>query len=265
MAQAFRTTGLLLALLLTACSATPGKPFALVDFPGPADQLTGTTLLKMEFRGRPTLEIGYASVEKGTRVPAQGSASLPVHDIGIMLEGKQIDQIDRESVEIRARQLLHVDPNVPQSTLVTDALRVVFLFVGEPVDEPGVPKPPASVENNPPVMIWASQDLAAPSATFPVLKVNAPENPILEIGVAQVPAGTTMPATGSAAIPAYDVEIILKGRVEATLDGQVVTLQAGDILRLPPEVQQTARFLEDTELVYIFYGGAVTIPGHSGP
>lgn len=262
--QAATLAGVVLALMLAGCSTAPARPAALVDFPVATGQLTRTTLFRLELQGQPTLEIGHVAVGKGVRLPAQGSVSLPVHDLGIMLEGSEVAQIGDASVELRARQLAYLRPNVPQSSLFTAASRLVFLFLGEPVDDPGVPKPPGPVENSAGVMIWTRQDLAAASAPVPILKVSAPENPTLHIGVVQAPAGTRMPVTEDLTPPAYHVEIIITGTVETTIAGQATTLHAGDILRLPPGTRPTARFLEDTELVCISYGAAVPLPSHSG-
>lgn len=254
----------LLCLGITAGAAQNTAPYEVIDYPtGPVAGIQHTTLLKLTRSGRPTLEIGYGDVKQGVRLPSEGSVSLPVDDIGVMIQGRQIANVAGGDVEVNARQLVHVFPGIAQSAAYVEPTKLLFLFFGDTVEDPAVPNPKEAVDNNPSLTVWTAAELAqrpqdAPAVSRTLLKADGMENPILQIGIARISAGARTPETGDAAVQAHNVEVILKGKAVATINGEDILLQAGDIIRIPPGARHSARFLEDTEIAYIFYGADVS-------
>lgn len=74
-----------------------------------------------------------------------------------------------------------------------------------------------------------------------------------EVGSAFLPAGCNMPDTGTSAHPRHEVSIILEGEIETTSNGEMVVLQAGDIVSIPEHEHSSTKVLKDTRLIYIFF------------
>lgn len=257
--RALAIGGVSLAFPLATSFAQAENKYEIIDFPPPTNKMMVTTLLKIERQGYPTLEVGYGDVKKGAHLPIEGSVSLPVDDIGIMIEGRQTVYVDNMPADLRARQLVHVFPFMAQSAFYVEPTKLVFLFFGDPVEDPAVPKPQADMENKPQTKVWSAAELAEISqpqgaAALPLLKVDDVGNPTLEIVLAQIPAGTVTPDAGDTSYSGHYMEIVLKGKLVATIGGKEMVLQAGDIVRIPPNMPHSAHILEDTELAYVFYG-----------
>lgn len=63
-----------------------------------------------------------------------------------------------------------------------------------------------------------------------------------------------MPASGFSQYPMREISVILEGAISTESGGKSVILRAGDIVTIPPNQTQVSRFLEDTKLVYVFFG-----------
>lgn len=258
--------GIVSVLCVATDLAQSAPSYEVIDYPsGPITSIQHTTLLKLARPGRPTLEIGYGDVKQGARLPSDGSVSLPVDDIGVMIQGRQIANVAGVNIDVNARQLVRVFPGIAQSAFYVEPTKLLFLFFGDTVEDPAVPNPKEGVDNNPSLKVWAAADLAqlprdAPAASLTLLKADGMENPTLHIGIARIPAGASTTKTGDATVQAHDIEVILKGKALVTINDHKVLLQAGDIVRIPSGARHFAHFLEDTELAYIFYGENVSVP-----
>ncbi len=262
--QALISGGLAYILCGTASLAQTAPSYEVVDYPsGPISGIQHRTLLKLSRSGRPTLEIGYGDVKQGVRLPSEGSVSLPVDDIGLMIQGRQTANVAGRDVDVNARQLVHVYPGIAQSAFYVEPTKLLFLFFGDRVEDPAVPNPKEGVDNNPNLKVWTTAELAqlpqdAPAASLTLLKADGMENPTLQIGIARIPAGTRTPEASDTAVTAHNVEVVLKGKAMAIIDGSEKLIQTGDIIRIPPGARHSARFLEDTEIAYIIYGEDVS-------
>lgn len=63
-----------------------------------------------------------------------------------------------------------------------------------------------------------------------------------------------MPSAGFSQYPMREISVILEGSILTESGGKKVTLKAGDIVTIPPNQMQVSRFLEDTKLIYVFFG-----------
>lgn len=263
-ARALVVLGIIYSFCWTTSFAQTLSTHEVIEYPsGAINSIQHETLLKISRPGNPTLEIGYGNVMEGTRLPNEGSVRLPVDDIGVMIQGRQIADIAGHEVNVNARQLIHVFPEVAQSAFYIEPTKLLYLFFGGTVDNPSVPNLKNSVDNNPSLKVWTAAELPqgslkSPAASLTLLKADGMKNPTLQIGIARIPAGTRTPDKGDVSVLAHDIEVVLKGKAIAMINGQEVLIQAGDIIRIPPGTRHYGRFLEDTELVYIFYGEDVS-------
>lgn len=74
------------------------------------------------------------------------------------------------------------------------------------------------------------------------------------LGTGCFKAGQTMPATGHSQYPMREISIILEGSIRTESGGKTVVLRAGDVVTIPPNQKQVSHFIEDTKLVYLFFG-----------
>jgi quercetin dioxygenase-like cupin family protein len=86
-----------------------------------------------------------------------------------------------------------------------------------------------------------------------LLQIAKSDNRNHEVGTAFLPSGCRMPDAGQSIHPRHEVSIILSGRIETTVNGEMVVLKAGDIVSIPEGESQSSEVLEDTFLVYIFF------------
>lgn len=76
----------------------------------------------------------------------------------------------------------------------------------------------------------------------------------LIVGTGTFKAGQIMPAKGFSQYPMREVSVILEGAIQTSSGGKDVILRAGDMVSIPPHQKQQSHFLEDTRLVYVFFG-----------
>lgn len=94
-----------------------------------------------------------------------------------------------------------------------------------------------------------------------------PESPLLEqfvfddstanaiiVGTGYFRSGQRMPVKGTSTYGMREITVILEGAIETTVGEKTVILRAGDIVTIPANSRQFSRFLEDTKLVYLFFG-----------
>jgi quercetin dioxygenase-like cupin family protein len=63
-----------------------------------------------------------------------------------------------------------------------------------------------------------------------------------------------MPAEGASSYGMREITVILEGSIETTVGQKTMILKAGDIVTIPANSRQSSRFLEDTRLIYLFFG-----------
>lgn len=86
-----------------------------------------------------------------------------------------------------------------------------------------------------------------------LIQLNKTEERTHEVGTGFLRAGTRMPDIGNSAHPRHEVSIILDGKIKTISGGETVVLQAGDVVSIPEEQEQSTEVLEDTRLIYIFF------------
>jgi D-lyxose ketol-isomerase len=74
------------------------------------------------------------------------------------------------------------------------------------------------------------------------------------VGTGTYRAGQDMPDEGFSQRPLREISIILEGAIETETSGKSVRLGAGDLVTIPPNEKHRSRFLEDTKLIYIYFG-----------
>jgi len=95
------------------------------------------------------------------------------------------------------------------------------------------------------------------NASSPLLEQLAFEDPsanALVLGTGHFRSGQRMPTEGFSTYGMREISIILEGAIETTVGEQTVTLRAGDVVTIPANSLQVSRFLEDTKLIYFFFG-----------
>lgn len=83
------------------------------------------------------------------------------------------------------------------------------------------------------------------------------------VGTGRFKAGQIMPTSGFSQYPMREISIILEGSIRTESGGKTIVLKAGDMVSIPPDQQQVSHFLEDTKLVYLFFGNRGASPGDS--
>lgn len=74
------------------------------------------------------------------------------------------------------------------------------------------------------------------------------------VGTGNFRAGQDLPDEGFSQRPMREISIILEGAIETEAAGKSVRLGAGDLVTIPPYEKHRSRFLEDTKLIYIYFG-----------
>lgn len=100
-------------------------------------------------------------------------------------------------------------------------------------------------------LVWSD------ASSTPLLEQFIFEDPAanaLVVGTGFFRAGQRMPHEGASSYGMREVSIILEGVVETTADDKTIILRAGDIVTIPAGSRQVSNFLEDTRLVYLFFG-----------
>lgn len=101
-------------------------------------------------------------------------------------------------------------------------------------------------------------------ANSPLLQQLSFEDPTantIMVGTGHFRAGQRMPAEGFSTYGMREISIILDGSIETSVGNETVTLKAGDIVTIPANSLQVSRFLEDTKLIYLFFGRKDEQPG----
>lgn len=76
----------------------------------------------------------------------------------------------------------------------------------------------------------------------------------LEMGTVRVEGGAWVPLEGYSKHAQTEVSLILKGALEVECGGEVRTVRAGEMVTIPAGEGHRCRALEDTELVWFWFG-----------
>jgi quercetin dioxygenase-like cupin family protein len=76
----------------------------------------------------------------------------------------------------------------------------------------------------------------------------------LKMGTVRVSGGAWVPLEGYSRHTQTEVSLILKGSLEVECGGRNSTLRAGEVVLIPAGQEHRSRALEDTELVWFWFG-----------
>jgi len=79
------------------------------------------------------------------------------------------------------------------------------------------------------------------------------------VGTGLFRAGQRMPAEGFSTYGMREITVVLEGSIETRAGNSTKVLRAGDIVTIPPNERQVSNFLEDTKLIYIFFGAGAEV------
>lgn len=94
-------------------------------------------------------------------------------------------------------------------------------------------------------------------ASFPLVEHLAFEDPsanAIILGTGYFRSGQRMPVEGFSTYGMREISVILEGRIETTVGDKTVTLKAGDVVTIQADSLQVSHFIEDTKLLYLFFG-----------
>jgi quercetin dioxygenase-like cupin family protein len=95
---------------------------------------------------------------------------------------------------------------------------------------------------------------AYPTQVLNLLDLPPEQNAILKMGTARIQKGDWVPKQGHSSHEQHEVSVILNGKLEIESDGQPGMIQTGDVALIPAGEKHRARALEDTELIWFWFG-----------
>ena len=85
----------------------------------------------------------------------------------------------------------------------------------------------------------------------------APEaNASLKMGTAKIQKGDWIPQTGYSQHEQHEVSVIIKGKLEIEVAGEISSLKNGDAVMIPAGEAHRTMALEDAELIWFWFGSA---------
>jgi hypothetical protein len=230
--------------------------FSTVALVPPAPGRSFVYFKKLMRPGQAWLEFGTGIVEAGRRIPAEGSVALKAQDFGFFLAGTLTAGIEGTEIPLPAGVMCHVGEGIEQWGHYHEETRLAYALFGDAVELPDLPLSTVDVLEVRNVQVL-SRAAGPAMTTGPLFRIHHPGPVHLHVGTGRMLAGDCIPASGSTSSPAHDIEIVVSGRVIATLDGVDYELTAGDIVAIAPGTTRAVRFLEDTEIVFLFFGDCV--------
>ena len=95
---------------------------------------------------------------------------------------------------------------------------------------------------------------AHPAQVLSILDMPPEQSAILKMGTARIQKGDWVPTQGHSSHEQHEVSVILAGQLEIESGGQPGLIQTGDIALIPAGEAHRARALEDTELIWFWFG-----------
>jgi quercetin dioxygenase-like cupin family protein len=94
-----------------------------------------------------------------------------------------------------------------------------------------------------------------------LLELSEEERAGLELGTACIAKGDRVPREGNSRHEQHEIAVILKGALDVEIEGRTTRVRAGDLTVIPAGQEHAARALDETELVWVFFGGAGRVAG----
>lgn len=90
------------------------------------------------------------------------------------------------------------------------------------------------------------------------LELPAEASASLKMGTAKIQKGDWIPAAGYSSHEQHEVSVILKGLLEIEVTGQSTTLKHGEVVMIPAFEAHRTLALEDSELIWFWFGNTTT-------
>lgn len=227
--------------------------FEIIAVPEAGDSAESLSLIRLSHVGYPTIELGYANIAQGTRLPAEGLVRVPGDDLGIILDGVQTATIVDHKLKIVGRRIAHVFPNTPQAAYYDTDQRLIFIWFGEFFSEDQIKREPLYRYSEKDLAIWRRRDLNAAYALLPLFRDKSFATASLNVVYECVMAGQEASATANAPQPNHDFRLILSGEAEAVVNGKTTHLAIGDIIHLRRNDDWSMQALERLEMLSMRY------------
>jgi quercetin dioxygenase-like cupin family protein len=78
------------------------------------------------------------------------------------------------------------------------------------------------------------------------------------MGTAKIQKGDWVPVTGYSSHQQHEISLILKGQLEIEIAGQTTQLKHGEVVMIPAGEAHRTLALEDSELIWFWFGNATT-------
>ncbi len=90
------------------------------------------------------------------------------------------------------------------------------------------------------------------------LELPAETSASLKMGTAKIQKGDWVPVTGYSSHQQHEISLILKGLLEIEIAGQTTKLKHGEVVMIPAGEAHRTLALEDTELIWFWFGNTTT-------
>lgn len=97
---------------------------------------------------------------------------------------------------------------------------------------------------------------SAPEQVLSLLELKPEQWAGLKMGTVRLNKGDWVPLEGHSRHEQHEVSVILSGGLEVECAGERSTLRAGDVSLIHPGEEHRARAIEDTELIWLWFGEA---------
>ena len=100
----------------------------------------------------------------------------------------------------------------------------------------------------------------SPEQVLSLLELPAEARASMKMGTARIEKGGWVPLEGYSRHDQHEISVILKGELEVESGGQPGRMIAGDASLIPAGEQHRARALQDTELIWFWFGETPSAP-----
>jgi quercetin dioxygenase-like cupin family protein len=97
-----------------------------------------------------------------------------------------------------------------------------------------------------------------PMQVLDQLELPAEASASLKMGTAKIQKGDWVPLTGYSSHEQHEISLILKGQLEIEIAGQATKLKDGEVVMIPAGEAHRTLALEDSELIWFWFGNATT-------
>jgi quercetin dioxygenase-like cupin family protein len=89
-----------------------------------------------------------------------------------------------------------------------------------------------------------------------LLELPEEERAGFRLGTASIAKGDRVPREGVSRHEQHEIAVIVKGALDVEIEGRTTRVEAGDVTVIPAGQEHAARALDETELVWVFFGRA---------